>query len=232
MAKILLKKKGSAQKEILLDEDTITIGRQPMNHVHLDDPAVSGLHARVVKEGKLFLVEDLNSLNGTLVNGKNISQKGLVVLNNGDNISIGKNILTFVYNSERTDGIKVFRKGRPFSGTVMINNNAHEQITTKNSREIGSFVVLKGSLDKKKYLLSQKNTSIGKDKNAEIRLKGFFTPKVAALISKNKEDYFINSAGRRKVLKINGKKINEEYKLEDGDTIEVVNVSLKFSMKK
>lgn len=74
---------------------TITnIGRMDDNHIIIDDPFVSGYHARVyVKEGKLF-IKDLESTNGTIRNSKSIDD--VVELYSGDSIEIGRIIFKVI----------------------------------------------------------------------------------------------------------------------------------------
>ncbi|MEN6468805.1 MAG: FHA domain-containing protein, partial [Smithella sp.] len=63
-----------------------------------------------------------------------------------------------------------------------------------------------------------------------IKLKGFFAPKLAALVNRRKEGYFITpSAG--KDLKVNGQVIERRYDLKDGDMLEVGGLKLQFYIK-
>ena len=55
MPKVTLKFKEAVLKEIQLDKEVITIGRNPDNDIHIDNPAVSGSHAKIINEGgKIF----------------------------------------------------------------------------------------------------------------------------------------------------------------------------------
>ena len=65
----------------------VTLGRGPENDVMLDAPAISRYHARIERIGKRFRVQDLNSTNGTFVNGEPIS--GQVAVQLDDEIRIG-----------------------------------------------------------------------------------------------------------------------------------------------
>jgi len=57
-------------KELKIDKDEIIIGRDPGNDVQIDNIAVSREHAKIVRDQNYYLIEDLNSTNGTFVNGK------------------------------------------------------------------------------------------------------------------------------------------------------------------
>ena len=63
-----------------------------------------------------------------------------------------------------------------------------------------------------------------------IILKGFFAPKVAALVNRRKEGYFITPSIGKK-LKVNGKEIAQRYDLKDGDIVEVGKLKLQFYLK-
>jgi hypothetical protein len=92
MAKLFLKFEDRVLQELSLSGGTVTIGRQPDNVLRIDNPAVSGHHARVCSEGDLYVIEDAESFNGTYVNGQRISK---VVLKDGDNVTIGKHTIEF-----------------------------------------------------------------------------------------------------------------------------------------
>ena len=75
----------------------LTIGRAPDNAVIIDNPSVSGHHARVFSESGAVIVEDLNSTNGTFVNGQPAGRR---VLRSGDVLLIGKHQLVFEHTQE------------------------------------------------------------------------------------------------------------------------------------
>lgn len=86
---------NSNSKEVTVDlYDTLTIGREDSNDLVLRDKAVSKEHAVIFRRGSKFYVEDLNSTNGTYVNGKRI--KRFVRLNNGSRVQIGVCELTLL----------------------------------------------------------------------------------------------------------------------------------------
>ncbi len=92
MATIVIKLKGGIISEVNLEKDT-TIGRDMSGDVYLKHPSVSRKHTRILKKGPTFYVEDLNSTNGTFVNGEIISRK--IVLSDGDEIGIGNYTVLF-----------------------------------------------------------------------------------------------------------------------------------------
>lgn len=93
MAKILLFLENTLLAEYPLEKVTTHIGRRPNNDIHIDNLAVSGEHAAIVKMGQDYYIEDVGSTNGTTVNGDEI-QKHL--LQHGDVIELGKHQLKFI----------------------------------------------------------------------------------------------------------------------------------------
>src|SRR4029079_13436206 len=82
----------------------VTIGRLPDNMVIIDHPAVSRHHARVYSDGDQFIVEDLQSTNGTFVNEKRVTRH---TLRDGDVVLVGKHQLVFdaMGTGEAFDGV-------------------------------------------------------------------------------------------------------------------------------
>lgn len=93
MAKLFFLLDGNSMGEFALDKERITIGRRPSNQIHIDNLAVSGEHAVIVTIGNDSFLEDLNSTNGTLVNGEPIKK---YVLQHDDVIEFGKYQLRYV----------------------------------------------------------------------------------------------------------------------------------------
>jgi hypothetical protein len=94
---------------------------------------------------------------------------------------------------------------------------------------VGLLSILEGKTDQEKYVLTSKMTMIGKDRMASIRLRGFFAPRTAALISKRDNKYFIAPSEGRARLKINGIDLLGQRELASGDIIEVGKVKAAFS---
>jgi serine phosphatase RsbU (regulator of sigma subunit)/pSer/pThr/pTyr-binding forkhead associated (FHA) protein len=77
-----------------VDKDVVSIGRSKRNHLVLADQWLSRHHAEIRHEGGSFYIYDLDSRNGTLVNGVRITRK--VPLQDGDVVTLGDQTLTFV----------------------------------------------------------------------------------------------------------------------------------------
>jgi pSer/pThr/pTyr-binding forkhead associated (FHA) protein len=93
MARLVLCLDEHELAEYNMTKERYTIGRLPDNDIRLDHPGVSGHHALVINILDDSFLEDLNSTNGTSVNGRRISKHPL---QHGDVVRIGKHALRFV----------------------------------------------------------------------------------------------------------------------------------------
>lgn len=102
MPKMIVSIDGVVIKEVQLTKDRTTLGRRPYNDIVIDNLAVSGEHAVLQMTGGQVYLEDLNSTNGTYVNGKAVKKQ---VLQNGDALEVGKYQIKFV-NEAASDGFE------------------------------------------------------------------------------------------------------------------------------
>jgi predicted component of type VI protein secretion system len=247
MAKLYLKFEQAVLKEFdLKDGSSITIGRLPDNGVHIDNLAVSGHHARLIWEADHFVLEDNNSLNGTFVNNRRVSR---VPLKHGDNILIGKHTVSYWDEARRGAGDAVHTEPTVAAPPVpameatmvldtrkakeMIAQQAHSTAqgtaTVPAKERIGMLQVMDGKTDQSQYVLSGKLTVIGKSDMASIKLKGWFAPKVAAVINKRDGKYFIAASEKDHKVKVDGQEIAGQKELNEGNVIEVAGVKLSFT---
>ena len=116
MASLVLSFNGEMVKEYEITKPRISIGRRPHHDIAIDNLAVSGDHAVIVRMGKELLVEDAGSTNGTVVNGKAVEKHPL---KNGDVIEIGKyHLKYFEGNTAHVDSVleKTMLIRSPFAG--------------------------------------------------------------------------------------------------------------------
>jgi pSer/pThr/pTyr-binding forkhead associated (FHA) protein len=97
MLTILLKFKNSEIKRIETDKAEITIGRNPGNDIHIDNLGVSKQHAKISKQDGAYVIEDLNSTNGTFINNKRVAK---AILNDNDEVHIGKHSLKISFQPQ------------------------------------------------------------------------------------------------------------------------------------
>ncbi|MCP5096194.1 MAG: FHA domain-containing protein [Chloroflexi bacterium] len=79
-------------KMFVLMTDTVTLGRDPMADISLNDPEVSRQHARLTKTASGYVIEDLGSTNSTFLNGDQLEGGIALTLSSGDTVSIGSGI--------------------------------------------------------------------------------------------------------------------------------------------
>ncbi|HWF12642.1 MAG TPA: FHA domain-containing protein [Candidatus Acidoferrales bacterium] len=237
MSRLVLKFETSLLKEVPLGTRPVTIGRAPDNDIQIDNLAVSNYHARVYVEAGSLVVEDLNSLNGSFLNDIRVER---AMLKDGDAILIGKHEILVDQANDATHSLDAMRRAPvPRVNETMI-LDTHErrklldaavaagersQLSPERLR-IPTLIVSRGNTDQQEYRIASKLTVIGKSKMATVRLRGWFTPEVAAQINKHEDGYYLGRGDR--LPKINGVTIDGLTKLNDGDVIDVGRVRLSF----
>ncbi len=93
VGRILVLSEGGVRREYLISAAERYLGRDTANDVVMDDEEVSARHARISFVDGTFWVEDLQSTNGTFVNGERIRER--TKLQNEDLVKIGKTLLQF-----------------------------------------------------------------------------------------------------------------------------------------
>jgi pSer/pThr/pTyr-binding forkhead associated (FHA) protein len=106
MARLVLSLDGQVLAEYNMSKERYTIGRLPDNDIRIDNPAVSGHHALIINILNDSFLEDLNSTNGTYVNGKIVKKHAM---QHGDVITVGHHSLRFI-DSEADEPADEFEK--------------------------------------------------------------------------------------------------------------------------
>jgi pSer/pThr/pTyr-binding forkhead associated (FHA) protein len=245
MAKLYLKFEQSVLKELTLSQAATTIGRLPDNTVQIDNLAVSGHHARITWDTDHYEIEDLGSLNGTFVNSERVSKARL---RHCDMVKIGKHEIEFK-NEGAAPVAAIATKTGPsipkLDATVMLDTKQAQEIVrgrnsmapapmaaaaARSQERVGLLSVIEGKTDQERYILTGKMIMVGKSAMASIRLKGFFAPKSAALISKRENRFFIAPEHKVKV-RINGEAVSGQRELAAGDVIEIGKMKAAFSFQ-
>jgi pSer/pThr/pTyr-binding forkhead associated (FHA) protein len=229
-------------------EGEVTIGRLPDNTIVIDNPAVSGRHARLFLEEDRVVVEDLRSKNGTYVNEQHVVR---AVLNDRDVLLIGKHKILFSAAVESVataaDGagpttmgptayldtkqhramLAKLREARAARERVLAARAATSK-TANGSAAGGSGVlrVLAGGGREAEYRLQGQSSLIGKSDAALVRLRGLFKPRVAATIHREDARYFLEPAGGHTL--VNGQRLDGRHELRDGDVLDVSGLVLEF----
>jgi pSer/pThr/pTyr-binding forkhead associated (FHA) protein len=211
----MLKFEAAFIREIKLDKPSFTLGRKPDNDIVLDNAAVSGHHCKMYESGGTWFVEDLNSTNGTFVNGKKTLKAGL---KSGDTINLVKFSLVYADEAAAPQAAE-----QPLP--------AQRQKTSQ-----GALEVLENPADARKdFDLTGLSTYIGKSAQAAVPYKsgGLFGggPELAVVITMRPEGYYLNPI-KENYAKYNGNPLNEKVMLKDDDTIEVGATRFRFFLKK
>src|SRR4030088_1248691 len=100
MARLVLSLDGQVMAEYNMNKERYTIGRLPDNDIRIDNAAVSGHHSLIINILNDSFLGDLNSTNGTYVNGKLIKKHAL---QHGDVVTVGHHQLRFAEDYEAQD---------------------------------------------------------------------------------------------------------------------------------
>lgn len=233
--KLVLKFKDTVISEVPLNQEETTIGRKAENTIHVDNLAVSGRHARVLKIGNKVILEDLGSTNGTMVNNKEVTKH---IMKHGDIISVGKHTLTFVSLDDGTPPAAAEEED-DMDKTMVINNATRENLMTQGAKSasstmtLASIQVVAGPLMGKSFDLTASLTSIGKGDNCKIKIKGLMIGKQAAVITRRPTGYHIAYLEGMSKPKVNGESVGGTPKtLKDGDMLELGDTKMEFFIKK
>ena len=236
MARVLLKFNEAVLKEIQLDQPQLTIGRKSDNDLPIDNLAVSGHHARIVQEKGAYFIEDTASTNGTFLNEQRIQRHQL---HNGDQIKIGKHLLVFQEELTRP-ATPAPSKDSDFEKTMVIPTQKQREAakasasaagTAEPPAKVGVLRIVSGQTDRKDYQLTGRVSIVGAQESATVRLTGWFSPKVGALISRRQDSYSISMSEEAKKILLNGTPIQGRADLKDGDLLEIAGVKMYFYLK-
>jgi pSer/pThr/pTyr-binding forkhead associated (FHA) protein len=228
MARLILSLDGTVLAEYNMNKERYTIGRLPDNDIRIDNPAVSGHHSLIINILNDSFLEDLNSTNGTYVNGKLIKKHAL---QHGDVITAGHHQLRFVEDDEaQQDEFEKTMVIQPSARPVeRIRAAVADASTTAARRTLGNgtpaikkakLQVLSGAFAGRELELTKALTTLGR-------------PGVqVAAITRRAEGYFIvhvDSEGVENFPLVNGAKIGAQArKLSDNDVIQLAGVKMGF----
>lgn len=238
MAKLILSMDGLVLKEIALTKERTTIGRKPHNDIQIDNLAISGEHAAIVTILSDSFLEDLNSTNGTYVNGQPIKKH---FLKDNDVVELGKYRLKFVADTasaqltdyEKQPALDMSEASPPTGGSPRPRSPTDTQVgmrppaeflatvsTASSSPTIGAVRILSGGNAGKSLDLSKTLTTLGK-------------PGVqVAVITRRPQGYFLTHVEGAQFPVVNGRTLDAQaYPLEDHDLIQLAGVKMEFFLK-
>ena len=227
MPKMIVSIDGVVIKEVQLTKDRTSLGRRPYNDIVIDNLAVSGEHAVLQMSGTEVHVEDLNSTNGTYVNGKAVKKQ---LLQNSDMVEIGKYKIKYVNETadagfEKTMMIKAGSAGLVAPGTSAALGAAPASapvlvpapVSASGAPVNAAIKVMSGAAAGREVPLVKVVTTIGK-------------PGVAvAAITKRPHGFVIAHVEGVNKPSLNGAPIGAEpVALKNGDVLELAGTQMQF----
>lgn len=230
MAKFVMMMDGAFLGEYPLDKKRLVIGRLPQCDIQIDNLAVSGQHAVISKKRNKLVIKDLDSTNGTYINGQRVIEEQ--VLGNTDIVEIGKYKLKYVDQDAAPDKSVMIEK------TVLVQSlkdKAKPTSKIKSEPEVikpasaiytthGTVAIVRiltGSYLGKELTLTGKRVTLGKSGTQ------------AAEIVREDSGYFLQHIeGKHRPL-VNGVSVDEgPYLLKHEDKIELSGVKMLFLIER
>ena len=236
MGKLILTLDGQELAQYELEKERYTIGRLADNDIHIDNMAVSGHHALIINILKDSFLEDLNSTNGTYVNGKLIKKHAL---QEGDVITIGRHALKYssgkpapaAGDADDFEKTMIIRPGTKSQTGVPSMDSVNKAISDAGGAPIADggkaaalprarLQVLSGSFAGKELELNKALTTLGR-------------PGVqVAAVTRRADGFFVvhvESGQGQGFPTVNGNDIGAQaLKLKDNDVIELAGVKMGF----
>ena len=211
MPKIAITLDGELTKQVSLTKNRTTLGRRPNNDVVLEDLAVSGRHACLIQQGQQVTIEDLDSTNGTYVNGRSVKKQ---LLQENDAIEIGHFKINFSMESDTADKLpdsqQALQPGADWP-------QAFQDLSEPAARLQGRIKVVSGAAAGREMPLTKSVTTFGK-------------PGVnVAAITQREANYFVHHVEGPQVPLLNGTSVGSEpVLLHHGDQISLSGTVLQF----
>jgi pSer/pThr/pTyr-binding forkhead associated (FHA) protein len=226
MAEIVVKYEDKVIERIVTEKRRISIGRTNDNDIVLENRGVSRKHAMIEFNNNAAVIIDNESLNGTFVNNRKITEE---VLRDADVITIGK--YSLVYHTEATnttdersslDGTMVLNTKK--QKDMLENDRVEKQIVAKYG---GSVLTGEENAEFAEYKLDREVTTIGKAKFVHIKAKGLFLAGIQAKVVSENNCFSLINLGKASKVKVNGESISRCV-LKNGDLISIGKSTFKF----
>ena len=225
MGKLVVSLDGVVIKDVQITKDKTTLGRRPYNDIVIDNLAVSGEHAVLQMLGNDVFIEDLNSTNGTYINGKAVKKQMLV---HNDTVEVGKyKIKYLVEDNGDYEKTMIMRPGAaggaphsPYNQTAPMPSLQPMAAASAPLGQAGmaaSIKVLSGAAAGRSVTLTKVVTTVGK-------------PGVqVASITKRPSGYVLAHVEGVQRPSINGVPlVTETAPLSNGDLIELAGTQMQF----
>lgn len=230
--KLTLVLSGRTVERFEFDDEVerLRIGRAEECEVRIDNLGVSRLHCEVVREGAFRVLRDLQSNNGTFVNGNKVEVHNL---NPGDVITLGKYSLEYQSSAPASKTEPVVKDlDLPMDGamTLQVNPTALARLATSRTKLRAHVVVEAQGKVARTVILDKAVHIIGKDAEADLRVDGWFCPRVVAVLVRDDAGYrLIDVTERGESVRVNGGR-HKNVRLNDGDSLRVRDLAMKFNL--
>ncbi|ODU11162.1 MAG: FHA domain-containing protein [Rubrivivax sp. SCN 71-131] len=212
MGKLVVSLDGVVIKEVQITKDKTTLGRRPYNDIVIDNLAVSGEHAVLQMVGADVFIEDLNSTNGTYINGKAIKKQ---LLTHNDTVEVGKYKIKYLVD-EGSDYEKTMIM-RPGTTPAAFAPGVAAGAAAAAAQPAGIIKVLNGAAAGREVALTKVVTTVGK-------------PGVqVASITKRPNGYAFAHVEGSTRPSVNGVPlVGDSVPLRNGDVIELAGTQMQF----
>jgi pSer/pThr/pTyr-binding forkhead associated (FHA) protein len=239
MAKFVVFYNGEPQKTYELDEPVISIGRLPENTISIPNMGVSRRHVKIEEDpDRKYLLVDLNSLNGTFVNGKRVKK---ILLSSGDKITIGKFTILYEENGKGSslEGSEQIPRGISIQNTDSIVSPLvktkvpplpqHTQPVTlvAPGQEKESTAVLIETNKHVVYKLDKPYMTIGSGEEDDVFVSGFMIGEGQAMVELQEDGILLSASKLMGKIKVNGKSIRSHF-LQHKDRVEIGSSTFRF----
>jgi pSer/pThr/pTyr-binding forkhead associated (FHA) protein len=217
MGKLVVSLDGVVIKEVQITKDKTTLGRRPYNDIVIDNLAVSGEHAVLQMVGSDVFIEDLNSTNGTYINGKAVKKQ---LLAHNDTVEVGKYKIKFMVE-DGTDYEKtmIMKPGQMAPGAYPSARPSAFGAMPGASNNVGpaTIRVMNGAAAGREVVLTKVVTTVGK-------------PGVqVASITKRPTGYVLaHVEGAARPTVNSTPLVGETVSLKNGDVIELAGTQMQF----
>jgi pSer/pThr/pTyr-binding forkhead associated (FHA) protein len=230
MARLVLSLDGQVMAEYNMNKERYTIGRLPDNDIRIDNAAVSGHHSLIINILNDSFLEDLNSTNGTYVNGKLIKKHAL---QHGDVITVGHHQLRFVEDDEQQDEFEKTMVIQPSARPVEKLRAAAEVASTNTATGKSRALTDGAAAVKKAKLQVLSGAFAGREVELSKALTTLGRPGIqVAAITRRSDTYYIvhvDSGKPDDFPLLNGTPIGAQAtKLNDNDVIQLAGVKMGF----
>lgn len=238
MPELIVKLGDKLVQRYVFDKDVISIGRARDNDIVIENLSVSRNHARIRRADGKFILTDLNSANGTMVNMVRVTKHEIV---DGDLVQIGKHTLAF--STKESSPIAEPPPPAAKPGSMQTVQQPSGGMASVGMASVGAggaggdadlpnpgmVCVVKGKQVDQKFRVGRRETTIGRANDNDVRLFDWFVSKKHAQIVRRDNGFYLKDLQSWRGTTVNGQNVRSEVQLKEGDEITLGTTVLRFS---